>query len=102
MMQCSHSGCTEEGPIVVTYAPSEVRSCDTHWPEMYQWLKSKKKVNVNIGSTIDRWTHVDKKTGREIKHKLTQGKQWEIENRRISKDDPKVVINAVTKRESQY
>ena len=60
-----------------------------------------KRVNVNLGQTLQSWTHVDKK-GVEHKHKLTTGKNWEIENRRISMDDKTVVINKATGRETEY
>lgn len=58
--------------------------------------------NVNLGQTVEKWTHVDKNTGREVKHKLTTGKNWEISNRVTSKDDRMTVINKATGREAQY
>lgn len=64
--------------------------------------KVPKRYNVNLGQTVEQWTHIDKHTTNEIKHKLTVGKNWEIDNRIISKDDPKVVINRVTGKPSQY
>ena len=50
---------------------------------------------------MDKWTHVDKKTGRTIKHKISGGKDWEIKNRVISKDDGKTPINRVTGKPAQ-
>lgn len=60
-----------------------------------------KRVNVNLGQTVQKWTHIDKKTGNEIKHKLTSGKEWEITNRKFA-EDGKTVINRVTNKEAQY
>lgn len=48
--------------------------------------------NVNLGQT---WT-------RDEKTRLTTGKAWELENRIQSPDDPKVYINRITGRETQY
>ena len=96
-MNCSFPGCSDSGPIVVLYYPSEVRSCDTHWPAFYRhYLIGKKRSNVNLNQILDRWTHIDKKTGNEIKHKLSAGKDWEINNRVISRDDGVTVINRAT------
>lgn len=64
--------------------------------------EQKIRSNPNLGQTVQRWTHIDKTTGREIKHRLTSGKEWEISHRRVSQDDPKVVINTFTKKEAQY
>ena len=94
---CSYPECQTHGLIVVLYAPREIRSCDDHWPALYKhYLTGKNRSNANLGQTLEKWTHVDKKTGRTIKHKLSTGKNWEIENRRISQDDKKTVINRVT------
>lgn len=60
-----------------------------------------KRNNVNLGQTADSWTHIDKKTGNQIKHKLSTGKAWEIENRVVSKDDGKTIINRVTGKPAQ-
>ena len=99
---CSFHGCSVEGPIVVKYAPVEVRSCDEHWSQLYKlYLTGKKQNSTSLGQTIERWTHTDKKTGRTIKHKLTGGKAWEIDNRRISQDDKITVINRVTGKPAQ-
>jgi hypothetical protein len=56
--------------------------------------------NVNLGQTVEKWTHVNKQ-GEEKKHKLTVGKDWEINNRAIA-EDGKTVINRVTRKEAQY
>lgn len=100
---CSYPECSVDGPIVVLYAPVEIRSCDAHWSEMYsRYLTGKKKPNVNLGQTMEKWTHVDKKTGRTINHKLSVGKSWEIENRRVSQDDGKTAINRITGKPAEY
>jgi hypothetical protein len=53
--------------------------------------------NVRLGQVNDRW--VDPK-GR--KHFISEGKKWEIDHRVISKDDPRVVVNAKNGKETQY
>ena len=60
-----------------------------------------KRVNVNLGQTVQAWTHVDKQ-GVEHKHRLTTGKDWEISNRIVSKDDGTTVVNKTTGKEAQY
>lgn len=57
-----------------------------------------KYSNTNLHQIVDKFEH--SKTGKV--RRITHGKAWEIENRTISKDDPKVVINRVTGREAQY
>lgn len=100
---CSYPECSALGPIVVLYAPVEIRCCDEHWPALYKhYLIGKKRSNVNLGQTIEKWTHVDKKSTNQIKHKLSVGKSWEIDNRVISRDDGKTVINRVTGKPAQY
>jgi hypothetical protein len=99
---CSYPECQVEGLVIVKYAPVEVRSCDDHWPALYkQHLLGKSKSNVNLGQTLERWTHVDKKTGNSIAHKLSAGKAWEIENRRVSQDDGVTVVNRATGKPAQ-
>ncbi len=103
METCSFPDCQAEGPIVVLYVPTEVRSCDPHWPALYKhYLLGKKKSNANLGQTLEKWSHVDKKSGKTIEHKLSVGKNWEIVNRGLSKDDNKTAINKVTGKEAQY
>lgn len=63
--------------------------------------ESKIPYNVNLGQTLDRWTSVDKKTGKEISHRISVGKNWELENRRLSKEDNKTVLNIKTNKETQ-
>lgn len=102
METCSYPECQAEGLVVVLYAPVEVRSCDEHWPVLYKhYLTGKKRSNTSLGQTVDKWSHVDKKTGRTVDHKISGGKDWEIVNRVISKDDGKTVINRVTGKPSQ-
>jgi len=99
---CSYPECYSEGNIPVKYAPLEVLSCDEHWHKLYKLhLTGKKYSNASLGQTMDKWTHVDKKTGRTIKHKISGGKDWEIKNRVISKDDGKTPINRVTGKPAQ-
>lgn len=59
------------------------------------------KYNVNLGQTLDSWKHVDKQ-GVEHTHRLTVGKSWEIDQRRVSPEDNKVVINNKTGKETSY
>lgn len=56
-----------------------------------------KPYNVNLGQTADKWIKNDGTVG-----KITVGKQWEIDNRRISRDDGVTVINHATGKEPQY
>ena|SRR3990167_395150 len=101
-MNCSYPECSAQGPIVVKYAPVEIRSCDEHWPALYRhYLIGKKRSNVNLGQTLDKWTHIDKKTGNEIRHRLSVGKDWEVSNRTLA-EDGKTAINRVTKKPAQY
>ena len=100
--RCSFPECQTPGLIVVLYAPVEIRSCDEHWPEMYsRYLTGKKRSTAGLGQTVERWTHVDKASGKEIKHKITVGKQFEIVNRGFA-DDGKTVINKKTGKLAQY
>lgn len=102
MNNCSYPECQEKGPIVVLYAPTEVFSCDGHWPAQYKhYLTGKKRSTIGLGQTLEKWTHVDKKTGDEKVHKLSVGKNWEITNRRLA-DDGKTVINRVTGKVAEY
>jgi len=99
---CSYPECSVDGPIVVLYAPVEVRSCDEHWPALYKhYLTGKKRSVAGLGQTVESWTHIDKKTGNEVKHKITTGKQFEIVNRELA-DDGKTVINKKTGKPAQY
>lgn len=103
MGTCSYPECQAEGLVVVLYAPVEVRSCDGHWPALYKhYLTGKKRSNANLGQTLEKWTHVDKKSGKEITHKLSVGKSWEIENRRVSQDDGVTVVNRATGKPAEY
>ncbi len=99
---CSYPDCSVHGPIVVLYAPVEIRSCDEHWPALYKHhLTGKKKSTVGLGQTVDSWYKIDKKTGNQTKHKLSAGKSWEIANRVISKDDGVTVVNRATGKPAQ-
>lgn len=62
----------------------------------------RKQFLCNLGQTVQKFTHVDKKTGKEVVHKLTAGKDWEISQRRISLDDNTTVVNRATGKEAQY
>ena len=71
----------------------------------YDCLGSKPRgqgYDYTLNQTLERWEHRSKKTGSIVKHKLTKGKDWEIENRRISLDDNKTVINTKTGKPAQY
>lgn len=102
MQTCSYPECNAEGPIAVLYSPVEVRSCDEHWPMLYkQYFTGKNRSNPNLGQTLEKWTHIDKKSGRQIRHRITTGKQFEIVNRGLA-DDGKTVINKATGKPAQY
>lgn len=58
---------------------------------------SKAPTNVNLGQTLDTYT---KKDG--TKGKITVGKNWELENRRVSMDDGRTIINQVTGKPPEY
>ena len=60
-------------------------------------VPKKRQANCNIGQTVDRYTSRDGTPGR-----ITVGKAWEQDQRRISKDDNFTVINRVTQKETQY
>lgn len=51
----------------------------------------------DLGQTVEVYPNKDGKEGR-----LTTGKAWEIENRSISRDDGKTVINSKTGKPAQY
>lgn len=53
--------------------------------------------NPNLHQTADSW--VDAKG---IKHRMTTGKQWEIDNRTLSKDGDMRVINRWTGKNAEY
>ncbi len=57
----------------------------------------KKHTNCNLGQTVDSWVKADGSRGR-----VTVGKKWEIEHRRINPEDKMSVINYATGKESQY
>ncbi len=60
--------------------------------------QARKRFSITgLGSTDDKWHGDDGKV-----HRITAGKRWEIENRTISKDDGKTVINKVTGKPTQY
>lgn len=95
--------CSNQALYGVVLAPVEVLSCDEHYKQLYSnCVKNKRFSLCDLGQTTDRWTHTDKKTGRVIKHRLTRGKDVEIRDRVISKEDPKVVLNGRTGKETQY
>jgi hypothetical protein len=63
-------------------------------------VASRPYVNVNLGQTVEKWTHINKQ-GEEKKHRITVGKDWELSNRALA-EDGKTVINKVTNKEAQY
>lgn len=67
------------------------RTCNSKSPVVY---------NVNLGQTVDRWEGVDK-NGNVHKHKLTTGKAWELDQRRLTPDG-KHAYNIKTGRGTQY
>ena len=98
MDKCYTEDCNQEGSIVVTYQPIYVASCDECYAALYKmFLKSRRKQNCNLGQTVHEYVKKDGSRGR-----LTAGKDWEIANRTISKDDGKTVINKVTGKPAQY
>lgn len=100
---CSYPNCEAKGPINVKYAPQHIRSCDKHWSSMYRMhLTGARKFSANLHQIVDKSTHRDKKTGKLISHKLSVGKQWEIDNRRLSPDDGATVVNRATGKPAQY
>ena len=74
------------------------RSC----VDAFMGRKYRPQANVNLGQTVQSWTHIDKKSGNEVKHRLTVGKNWEISQRTISKDDGMTVVNRTTGKPTEY
>lgn len=58
---------------------------------------SSSKVNHKLNQSADKWEDAKGRI-----HRMSKGKEWEINNRVLSPDDSKTVINRVTGRESQY
>ena len=58
--------------------------------------------DYTLNQSLETWTHRNKRSGKLINHKLTKGKAFEIENRRISLDDGYSVINVKTGKPAQY
>ena len=93
-MNCSL--CGNEANIVVVYSPEEIWSCDRDYKELAKvYLRDNSRARLN--KTIESYTRKDGTKG-----KITSGKAWEIENRRVSRDDGKSVINAKTGKPAQY
>lgn len=92
MFDCPHCG-SKANRLIIFNEPKYLgcESCGVAKPRPY---------NVNLGQTTQKWTNVDKK-GIEHKHRLTVGKDWEINNRVLA-EDGKTVINKVTNKEAQY
>lgn len=57
----------------------------------------KKFTNCNLGQTLDKWTGPKGET-----HRVTTGKRWEMEQRRVSKADNFTVINKATGKLPEY
>lgn len=55
-------------------------------------------TNVRLGQTFDSW--ISEKDG--SKHRISEGKKWEIDHRIVSKDDKKTVVNSATGKVTQY
>ncbi len=86
MERCYLEDCNQGGSIVVCYQPQYVRSCDEHYDELYRTFQ-----------TVDTYKKSDGSVG-----KITAGKAWEIENRTISPDDGRSVVNKKTGKPAQY
>lgn len=102
--KCSFPDCVvSDNLAAVVFHPQQILACDEHYHVLdHQYLRRKRSHNVNLGQVVDRSTHIDKKTGREITHKITTGKAWEIDNRRLSQDDGFTVVNRATGKPAQY
>lgn len=102
--KCSFPDCDVTGNLAaIIFHPQEILACDDHSNALSQtYIRRKRARNVNLGQTVDRSTHIDKKTGREITHRITEGKKWEIDNRRLSQDDGVTVVNRATGKPAQY
>ncbi len=88
MESCKYDDCNQEGTIVICYQPLFVRSCEQHYNELYKlFIKSKRKVNINLGQSIHNYVKPDGSRGR-----LTVGKDIEISQRTISPDDGKIFL----------
>lgn len=97
MFECNY--CKQQVKQLVIPADKKILACRScAYPEG----APRPTYNVNLGQTVEKWTHIDKKTGNEIKHKVTTGKQWEIEHRRLSGDDGHTVVNYATGKPAQY
>jgi hypothetical protein len=83
-------------------APPDAHDGVLYCPACYVRTRRKHGYDHTLNQTLERWTHRSKKTDSLVHHKLTKGKDWEIENRRVSLDDGKTVINKATGKPAQY
>ena len=60
-------------------------------------VPKKRQSNCNLGQTTQNYTRRDGTRGR-----ITVGKEWEMDQRRVSKDDNFTVINKATGTETEY
>ena len=96
IVECSAKDCERFAAINICYSPLEVWSCDEHYKELYRsFLKARRKINVNLGQTVDTYSKSDGSIG-----KITVGKAWEIESRTITPEGR--VVNKHTGRDPQY
>lgn len=97
--RCSHVECGVEGNLaLIVLVPLQVLACDKHYKSLYEtYIKKMKSKNVNLGQSSDRWTGSDGRV-----RNISVGKEWEINNRVLSKDDGKTMINRVTGKPAQY
>ncbi len=97
--RCSHVECGVEGNLALILSiPVQVLACDEHYKYLYDsYIKKVRYVNTNLGQSADKWIGNDGK-----QHNMTVGKEWEINNRILSKDDGKTMINRVTGKPAQY
>lgn len=87
--------CNDVAGITVLHAPQEVYSCDAHWHKAYAWLRNRKSASTSLGQTVQ---YYQKKNG--SRGKITGGKKWEIEHRKMGPDG--FVINEKTGKAAQY
>lgn len=97
MNHCSYPDCDQKPEVPVLYAP-EIWACDEHYLILYKtYIKNKESKNVNLGQVVQYYKKRDGSRGR-----ITHGKAWEIDNRTVSKQDGKTIINRRTGKEAQY
>lgn len=83
MLDCPRCGAQTNKLIIPEHGKLGCKDCSVAKPRPY---------NVNLGQTFVK-DHMTR---------LTTGKAWEIEQRVVSPDDGKTIINRKTGRETQY